>query len=77
MALAAGLGNSGTTWISNNTLGSDGTGFYGVQFLGTSGDVVNVPTGCTNADSVKLFRITGVGTIGVSRTVVESMYVKC
>lgn len=75
--LAAGLGTNGVMWITNNTLGSDGIGFYGVQFLGTNGDVVNVPTGCTNADSVKLFRITGVGTIGVSRSVMESMYVKC
>jgi type IV pilus assembly protein PilX len=75
---AAGLGVNGVLWIGNNTLGSDGSiGLYGVQFLGTNGDVVNVPSGCTNTDSVKLFRITGIGIIGVSRSVVESMYVKC
>jgi type IV pilus assembly protein PilX len=74
---AAGLGVNGVLWISNNTLGGDGIGFYGVQSLGTSGDVVNVPSGCTNADSIKLFRITGIGIIGVSRSVVESMYVQC
>lgn len=77
-ALVAGQGINGVLWISNTTLGSDSsTGFYGVQFLGTTGDVVNLPASCTNPDSVKLFRITGVGTTGVSRTVVESMYVKC
>jgi type IV pilus assembly protein PilX len=78
MALAAGQGVNGVLWISNNTLGNDSsTGFYGVQFLGTNGDVVNVPASCSDPNSIKLYRITGVGTTGVSRTVVESMYVKC
>lgn len=72
-ALAAGMDVNGVNWIGNGS----NTGFYGVQFLGTNGDVVNVPTSCTNADSIKLFRITGVGITGVSRTVVESMYVQC
>lgn len=71
--LAVGPGLNGITWFGNGT----NTGFYGVQFLGTNGDVVNVPTGCARADSVKLFRITAVGIYGISRTVVESMYAKC
>jgi type IV pilus assembly protein PilX len=72
--LAAGKGASGVVWkaVVNNT------GFYGVQFLGVRGDVVNVPANkCPNPNSIKLFRVTGVGVAGLSRTVVESMYVKC
>lgn len=75
MTLAAGPGTNGVTWVSNG----DNNGFYAIQFISTKQGYANLPDACRNssAKTPMLYRITGVGTIGVSRTVVESLYVKC
>jgi type IV pilus assembly protein PilX len=56
---------SGVVWIAA------GNGFYGVQKIGTTMDPVNMPS-----SSTILYRITGVGIQGNSRTVLESIYAK-
>jgi type IV pilus assembly protein PilX len=58
--------NSGVTWIAS------GTGFYGVQNIGTTLTAVNVPSNT----SATLYRVTAVGIAGSSRSVVESIYAK-
>ncbi|TPG74919.1 pilus assembly PilX family protein [Pseudomonas arsenicoxydans] len=64
---AAGLNSSsGVTWIAS------GTGFYGVQNIGTTLNAVNVPSNT----SATLYRVTAVGIAGNSRSVVESIYAK-
>lgn len=64
---AAGLNStSGVTWISA------GSGFYGVQNIGTTLTAVNVPSNT----SATLYRVTAVGLAGSSRSVVESVYAK-
>lgn len=57
---------SGVTWIAS------GSGFYGVQNIGTSQAAVNVPSNT----SATLYRVTAVGIAGNSRSVVESIYAK-
>lgn len=57
---------SGVTWIAS------ASGFYGVQNLGVSEGVVNVPINTR----VTLYRVTAVGIAGPSRSVVESIYAK-
>jgi len=57
---------SGVTWIAS------GTGFYGVQNIGTTLTAVNVPSNT----SATLYRVTAVGIAGNSRSVVESIYAK-
>ncbi|MBV6824234.1 PilX N-terminal domain-containing pilus assembly protein [Pseudomonas sp. PD9R] len=65
--LVAGLNStSGVTWIAS------GTGFYGVQNIGTTLTAVNVPSNT----SATLYRVTAVGLAGTSRSVVESIYAK-
>ncbi|WP_448109360.1 pilus assembly PilX family protein [Pseudomonas azerbaijanoccidentalis] len=64
---AAGFNStSGVTWIAS------GTGFYGVQNIGTTLTAVNVPSNT----SATLYRVTAVGIAGNSRSVVESIYAK-
>jgi type IV pilus assembly protein PilX len=64
---AAGFNStSGVTWIAS------GTGFYGVQNIGTTLTAVNVPSNT----SATLYRVTAVGLAGSSRSVVESVYAK-
>lgn len=57
---------SGVTWIAS------GSGFYGVQNIGTTLGAVNVPSNT----STTLYRVTAVGIVGNSRSVVESIYAK-
>ncbi|EUB73786.1 Type 4 fimbrial biogenesis protein PilX, N-terminal domain containing protein [Pseudomonas sp. GM41(2012)] len=57
---------SGVTWIAS------GSGFYGVQNIGTTLTAVNVPSNT----STTLYRVTAVGIAGNSRSVVESIYAK-
>ena len=57
---------SGVTWIAS------GSGFYGVQNIGTTLTAVNVPSNT----SATLYRVTAVGIAGNSRSVVESIYAK-
>ena len=59
-------GVSGVTWIAA------GTGFYGVQNLGTTLSAVNVPSNT----SATLYRVTAVAINGNSRSIVESVYAK-
>lgn len=70
-SLAAGVGTNNVLWVADPT----GSGFYGVQNIGTSSGVVNAPANCTA--SATLYRITAVGISGISRTVLESIYAKC
>ncbi|MBC3272141.1 pilus assembly protein PilX [Pseudomonas sp. SWRI81] len=64
---AAGFNStSGVTWIAA------GNGFYGVQNIGTTVTAVNVPSNT----SATLYRVTAVGIVGTSRSVVESVYAK-
>ncbi len=64
---AAGFNStSGVTWIAS------GSGFYGVQNIGTTLTAVNVPSNT----SATLYRVTAVGIAGNSRSVVESIYAK-
>jgi type IV pilus assembly protein PilX len=64
---AAGLNaTSGVNWIAS------GSGFYGVQNIGTALTAVNVPSNT----SATLYRVTAVGIAGSSRSVVESIYAK-
>ncbi|MEQ7919876.1 PilX N-terminal domain-containing pilus assembly protein [Xanthomonas sp. WHRI 1810A] len=70
--LAAGLNsNSGVTWVVVPN------GFYGIQNLGTTTSPVNRPPNCSSASSVTLYRVTGVGNKGNSKTVLESIYANC
>ncbi|WP_223431647.1 PilX N-terminal domain-containing pilus assembly protein [Pseudomonas sp. GL-B-26] len=65
--IGAGLNStSGVTWIAS------GSGFYGVQNIGTTLTAVNVPSNT----STTLYRVTAVGIAGNSRSVVESIYAK-
>ncbi|WP_404943183.1 PilX N-terminal domain-containing pilus assembly protein [Pseudomonas brassicacearum] len=57
---------SGVTWIAA------GSGFYGVQNIGTTQGAVNIPSNT----SATLYRVTAVGLAGTSRSVVESIYAK-
>ncbi|QAY91586.1 PilX N-terminal domain-containing pilus assembly protein [Pseudomonas sp. ACM7] len=57
---------SGVTWIAS------GSGFYGVQNIGTTLTAVNVPSNT----STTLYRVTAVGIAGNSRSVVESIYAR-
>ncbi|TVT83686.1 pilus assembly protein PilX [Pseudomonas sp. H3(2019)] len=64
---AAGFNStSGVTWIVA------GSGFYGVQNIGTTQGAVNIPSNT----SATLYRVTAVGLAGTSRSVVESIYAK-
>ncbi|MGY2340335.1 pilus assembly PilX family protein [Pseudomonas sp. SDO5532_S415] len=60
------IASSGVTWIAS------GSGFYGVQNIGTTQMAVNVPSNT----SATLYRVTAVGIAGNSRSVVESIYAK-
>jgi type IV pilus assembly protein PilX len=58
---------SGVTWIAA------GSGFYGVQNIGTTLTAINVPSNT----SATLYRVTAVGIVGNNiRSVVESIYAK-
>ncbi|MCX2897734.1 pilus assembly PilX family protein [Pseudomonas mandelii] len=58
---------SGVTWVAA------GSGFYGVQNIGTSLNAVNVPSNT----SATLYRVTAVAVAGNNvRSVVESIYAK-
>ena len=64
---AAGFNStSGVIWIAV------GSGFYGVQNIGTTLTAVNVPSNT----SATLYRVTAIGIAGTSRSVVESVYAK-
>ncbi|WP_213875354.1 PilX N-terminal domain-containing pilus assembly protein [Pseudomonas sp. dw_358] len=70
-ALAVGGGTNGVIWVATPY------GFYGVQNLGPAqATAVNTPTSC-GSTLPTLYRITGVGVYGASRSVVESIYAKC
>lgn len=70
--LAAGTnGTSSVTWISV------ANGFYGIQNLGTTTAPINRPPNCSSSSSVTLYRVTGVGNRGNSKTVLESIYANC
>jgi len=59
--------SSGVTWVAA------GSGFYGVQNIGTTLSAVNVPSNT----SATLYRITAVAVVGNNqRSVVESIYAK-
>jgi type IV pilus assembly protein PilX len=67
VVIAAGLNsNSGVTWIAA------GSGFYGVQNVGTTLTAINVPSNT----SATLYRVTAVAQVGTSRSVLESIYAK-
>lgn len=58
---------SGVTWVAA------GSGFYGVQNLGTTLNAVNVPSNT----SATLYRVTAVAVVGNNvRSVLESVYAK-
>jgi type IV pilus assembly protein PilX len=59
---------SGVTWVATNG------GFYALQNIGNTTDPVNVPRGEDDPESWTLYRITGIGLQGNSRTVLESVY---
>lgn len=59
---------SGVTWIAVNG------GFYALQNFGKTTDPVNVPREEDEPEPWTLYRITGVGLQGNSRTVLESVY---
>ncbi|VVN89878.1 PilX N-terminal domain-containing pilus assembly protein [Pseudomonas fluorescens] len=65
--VAAGLSKSGSgvTWIGA------GNGFYGVQNIGTTKDAIGM-----SGTTVTLYRVTAVGLVGNSRSVLESVYAK-
>lgn len=67
MVAVAGLSKSGSgvTWVAV------GTGFYGVQNIGTTTGAIDL-SGIT----VTLYRVTAVGQAGNSRSVLESIYAK-
>ena len=56
---------SGVTWIAS------GSGFYGVQNIGTTKDAIGM-----SGTTVTLYRVTAVGLVGNSRSVLESVYAK-
>ncbi len=65
---------SGVTWFA--TTGMTG-GLWAVQKIATTKDPVNLNlVGWDESESWTLYRITGVGVSGNSRTVVESIYAK-
>ena len=64
-------GGSNVTWIAA------GTGFYGIQNLGTTASPISRPAKCSSATSFTLYRVTSVGLQGNSRTVLESIYARC
>jgi type IV pilus assembly protein PilX len=73
-SLVAGVGSSGVVWVAG-----DGGGLYGIQFLGTTIDPMDLASGVPITDtatSYSLYRITAVGTRGTSTTVLESVYAK-
>jgi type IV pilus assembly protein PilX len=68
VVIAAGHNSSsGVTWIAS------GSGFYGVQNIGTTKGVVNILPSDTY---VTLYRVTAIGLAGNSRSVLESIYAK-
>ncbi|WP_268798096.1 pilus assembly PilX family protein [Pseudomonas huanghezhanensis] len=79
--VAAGTsGVSGVTWVASSITvagASRITGYYAVQKFATTRDPVNINlVGTDESKSWTLYRITGVGLQGNSRTVVESIYAK-
>lgn len=70
--LAAGTNSSSSvTWFAV------ANGFYGIQNLGTTTAPINRPPNCSSSSSVTLYRVTGVGNRGNSKTVLESIYANC
>ena len=62
---------SAVPWVASSG------GFYGIQKLGTTKDPVNMNlAGMEDSLPWTLYRITGVGVQGTSKTVLESIYVK-
>jgi type IV pilus assembly protein PilX len=59
---------SGVTWVAING------GLYALQNIGETIDPANVPQKESDPESWTLYRITGVGLQGNSRTVLESVY---
>jgi type IV pilus assembly protein PilX len=68
----AGTGPSGVVWVEA------GNGFYGIQRIGTTRDPAVIGASTTVVDEAKpsyiLYRITGIGLQGASRTVLESIH---
>ncbi|WP_407316973.1 PilX N-terminal domain-containing pilus assembly protein [Pseudomonas sp. nanlin1] len=78
--LKAGVnGTSGVNWFATPGTEGVGTGFYGIQKIGTTTDPVILAGSAPiteNGVSYTLYRITGVATRGTTRTVLETIYAK-
>lgn len=69
----AGNGTSGRPWVA-----AVGGGLYTVQNIGTTAAPIDTPPVCrTSSTTFTLYRVTAVFIRGVSRTVLESIYVSC
>lgn len=69
----AGNGASGRPWEA-----ALGGGLYTVQNIGTTATPIGTPPVCrTSSTTFTLYRVTAVFIQGVSRTVLESIYVNC
>lgn len=51
-------------------------GLYAVQRLGSTKGAIGCATSGSSTESQTLYRITGIGTVGTARTVLESIYAK-
>lgn len=68
---------AGLNSASNVTWTAAGSGFYGIQNLGTTASPISRPATCSSTSTVTLYRVTAFAIQGASRTVVESIYAKC
>jgi type IV pilus assembly protein PilX len=68
---------AGQNGTSNVTWTAAGSGFYGIQNLGTTASPISRPATCASTSTVTLYRVTAFAIQGTSRTVVESIYAKC
>jgi type IV pilus assembly protein PilX len=74
VTVAGANSTSGVTWFATPEMPG---GFWAVQKIATTKDPVNINSvGMDTSNSWTLYRITGVGLSGNSRTVVESIYAK-
>ncbi len=74
-----GTGDAGFTWTKTTPADGVGVGLYTIQNIGISKDPAVINSGgvvMQSGVSYVLYRITGVGIRGSSRTVLESIYAK-
>lgn len=64
--VSSGASVSGVHWVQVID------GLYGIQNIGSSMSPANLP----NINDVTLYRVTGIGVLGASRTVLESVYAR-